>query len=170
MGGGSGNVPNLPTGGVPDLPTGDLPTGGLPTGSLPTGSSPNLPTGVPTTGSNNDCTDAIAKIDDAITLSSALMQANSGPPDLRTILIVFASLERSLGKECKDNNTTLETRDEICSDCERALYKIVQELQAIFILGANASGNLPTNSLPTSVPGSGFLSNSSPANWDLLKQ
>lgn len=130
---------------------------------------------------DTDCTDAVAKIDQALTVSTRLMQATGGQPSIAQILAVLGVLEDSLDDDCKETNkrdiNLLAVRASECSQCEQALYKIVKELQGIFAL-ANATGtasgdmpagtgnlpSLPSDSLPSLTPPKIDASEAAPAN------
>lgn len=114
-------------------------------------------TGITSTGTTasasvialQQCSDAIAKIESALAMSESYMKAAGGMPTTKDIQAVLIVIEQSLGAECGNENTVsrdftnagaLSSRQlptSTCSACERQLYHIVQQLQAIFALGAN---------------------------------
>lgn len=98
---------------------------------------------VPTTVPNQDCTDAIAKIDQGLIISERYVNASGTQPTIHNIQAVLAILAESLSHDCKERknplNDTSTTRKPAaiglrvteCSNCERQLYSIVESLQQI---------------------------------------
>lgn len=154
---------------LPDTGNATGAAGGV-TGSLPgTSGLPGVAGVSGSASTDTDCTAAVAEIDEALTVSTKLMQATGGQPSIVQILAVLGVLEDSLDDDCKTSDkrdtemqadddsegSMLTTRADSCSTCEQALFKIVQELQGIFTL-AGASGGV-TGSLPGLPTGTGGL-------------
>lgn len=103
---------------------------------------------------NQDCADAIAKIDEALTVSKRYTSASRNQPTIREIQAVLAIFAASLGDDCHERNNSLENitatrkpaaigrRATKCSDCERQLYGIVKGLQQILSMARTGKGGL----------------------------
>lgn len=111
--------------------------GGAPTTIAPT---------VTTPAANNDCADALQKIDDALDMSARYMKVSGNKPSITDIQAVLAVLADSLDDDCKENDdrkrdpTVLAARNSRCSECERQLYNMVKGLQEILSMTQDGAG------------------------------
>lgn len=109
---------------------------------------------VPTTVPKQDCTDAIAKIDQGLIISERYVNASGTQPTIHDIQAVLAILAESLSDDCKErknplNDTsttrkpaTIGPRATKCSNCERQLYGIVKGLQQILSMTQMGEGEV----------------------------